>query len=219
MVPQQREHFRTSAEDPLQQRGPIEAIRRRHRRRLRRRCRRRRGRGRRRQRRPGVWFSAITGQRWRRWPGDDLVAQAARRREDTMPYIAASPGGDAAGEIRVRRRNQGHELVEQLDAGHHQLPAAVGERAFHVVCEAPSTGSGVADAASRDSRRQSISRRRSSSSLKNLCSFSIPRRRDRPRRPFAQRPRFHSPAGSNSSPPTSLSPSPSPRSPTPPRHR
>ena len=29
-------------------------------------------------------------------------------------------------------RNQGHELVEHLDAGHHQLPAAVRERAFHV---------------------------------------------------------------------------------------
>ena len=58
----------------------------------------------------------------RRWPGYHLCTQAARGRKDAVE----------AGEVRVRRRNQGHELVEQLDAGHHQLPAAVLERAFHV---------------------------------------------------------------------------------------
>ena len=82
----------------------------------------------------GGWFSAITG---RHWPGDDLVAQVTRRREDAVPCIDSSPGGDESRQVRVRRQNYGHELLEQLDAGHHPLPAAVRERAFYVVCEAP----------------------------------------------------------------------------------
>jgi len=41
-----------------------------------------------------------------------------------------------AREVRVRGRDQGDELVEQLDAGEHQTRAAVRQRAFHVPGEA-----------------------------------------------------------------------------------
>ena len=41
-----------------------------------------------------------------------------------------------AREVGVRRRDQGHELLEQLDAGHDELSTSVGKSAFHVVREA-----------------------------------------------------------------------------------
>jgi hypothetical protein len=64
-----------------------------------------------------------------RCSGDHLVAQAARRRQDAVPCIHSSPGSDESHEVRVRRRVQGDELLEQLDAGHH---AAGGRRAVRV---------------------------------------------------------------------------------------
>ena len=74
-------------------------------------------------------FCAING---RCWAGNDLIAQMTGQREDTMPCIDSSPGGDESRQVRVRRPNHGHELLEQLEAGHQQLPAAVLERAFHI---------------------------------------------------------------------------------------
>jgi hypothetical protein len=39
-------------------------------------------------------------------------------------------------EIRVRRRDQGHELLEQKDAGHDELATTVGQGAFRTRIEA-----------------------------------------------------------------------------------
>jgi len=54
------------------------------------------------------------------------------RREDAVGTRCAPPHGVARGEVRVRRRDQGDELLEQLDAGHHEFPPSVGKSALHV---------------------------------------------------------------------------------------